>query len=309
MTTAKAKTMSKADWQKVAKKFKIEFTSKNTVRYLVEKIAELNGVDDKIVSLDELKKEVVNKLYSTTETKVKSKTKSKTKTVTAPKVEPKVEVDPEQYAKEEKQHYQNECNRLGVQYGTDQLASDLKQILDYHCRQNSDAGKYVEFGNDKKEVSKEVSVSPTLESLKKECEQVGLAYGSAHTVADLTNLLSAFKNAVGSAGLPPIQENTPNVHSSNAPELITDPSYTIINPTKVDMAQLDIYSDSILSTISNHFRMLSISEVHEMLNGGEYPFRYEIENSPLGENQIAITLISGDNIKRVPAQNWINING
>lgn len=317
MATAKVKSMSKADWQKLAKKYKVEFTPKNTVRYLVEKIAELNGVDDKIVDLDELKQKVFDKI-SKPKPKSKKKPSTKKKATTKKKaVEKKVvekkapAISPEEYAKLERQHYVNECTRLGVQYGSNQLASDLYQLLDYHCRTNTDAGKYVKFNANKEKEVTEVATSPTLESLKTECESLGLAYGSAHTVEDLTNLLSAFKSQVGSAGLPPVANETPqSTPTANTPELITDPSSNIQpNPTTVGMAELDIYHNSFLSTINNHFRLLTITEIHEMLNGADYPFTYEVCTNPVSSNAVCIILTSGECVKRVPQEGWIGING
>ena len=324
MATAKVKSMSKADWQKLAKKYKVEFTPKNTVRYLVEKIAELNGVDDKIVSLDELKQQTFDaiskpKKKSTAKKKkdtkkTTKKTAKKTAKKTTKKKAPKL--SDEEYAELERQHYQNECARLGVNYGADQNANDMKQILDYHCKQNPHC-TYEIFGDNGKQ-SEQVSnnESPTLESLKAECDKLGLAYTSIHTVDDLTNLLNAYKGQVGNVHNHPLTNNdTPEVITSNAPlnqqpSLITNPSSPIApNPTEVDMKQLEIYHDVFINTINNHFRLLTLSEVYEMLNSGEYPFEYSVNTNPQSENQIYITLSSGDNTKRVPTEGWINING
>ena len=68
------KTMLKADWQKLAGDYNIEFKTKSTIRYLVEKVAEKIGVDDKIVDDEELKKAVLEKIHSSTEKKTKTKT-------------------------------------------------------------------------------------------------------------------------------------------------------------------------------------------------------------------------------------------
>ena len=64
MTTNNVKNLKKSDWQEIAKSFSIEFKNANEIRYLVEKIAEKIGVDDKIVNLDDLKKAVTQKLDS-----------------------------------------------------------------------------------------------------------------------------------------------------------------------------------------------------------------------------------------------------
>lgn len=52
------KNLKKADWQTLATKFNVEWTDESVVRYLVEKIAEKIGVDDKISSDNLLKKAV-----------------------------------------------------------------------------------------------------------------------------------------------------------------------------------------------------------------------------------------------------------
>ena len=69
------KKMLKADWQKVAGKHNVEFKAKSTVRYLVEKVAEKIGVDDKIVDDEDLKKAVCEKL-NTSKKKAPAKKKS-----------------------------------------------------------------------------------------------------------------------------------------------------------------------------------------------------------------------------------------
>ena len=56
------KNIKKSEWQEIATKFDILWTEDSVVRYLVEKIAEKIGVDDKIVNDNELKKQVVEKI-------------------------------------------------------------------------------------------------------------------------------------------------------------------------------------------------------------------------------------------------------
>ena len=58
------KNIKKTEWQDIANKFGIKYEENSVVRYLVEKIAEKIGVDDKIVSDNELKKQVVEKINS-----------------------------------------------------------------------------------------------------------------------------------------------------------------------------------------------------------------------------------------------------
>jgi len=56
------KNIKKSEWQQIAAQFGIKYEENSVVRYLVEKIAEKIGVDDKIVSDNELKKKVVDKI-------------------------------------------------------------------------------------------------------------------------------------------------------------------------------------------------------------------------------------------------------
>jgi hypothetical protein len=58
------KNIKKTEWQQIASQFGIKYEENSVVRYLVEKIAEQIGVDDKIVSDNELKKKVVDKINS-----------------------------------------------------------------------------------------------------------------------------------------------------------------------------------------------------------------------------------------------------
>ena len=53
------KNIKKTEWQVIANNFGIKYEENSVVRYLVEKIAEKIGVDDKIVSDNELKKYTV----------------------------------------------------------------------------------------------------------------------------------------------------------------------------------------------------------------------------------------------------------
>jgi hypothetical protein len=55
------KNLKKTEWQELATKFGISYEQNNIVRYLVEKIAEKIGVDSKIESDNELKKQVHKK--------------------------------------------------------------------------------------------------------------------------------------------------------------------------------------------------------------------------------------------------------
>jgi hypothetical protein len=117
------KNLKKADWQTLATKFNVEWTDESVVRYLVEKIAEKIGVDDKISSDNLIKKEVCEKLLNnpdlmnqpTKEKVVKAKT-TKTK-VSKPK-ETKVPV-----------LSRLECEKYGVAWVDKHTEEGLEQLL------------------------------------------------------------------------------------------------------------------------------------------------------------------------------------
>jgi hypothetical protein len=122
------KNLKKADWQTLATKFNVEWTDESVVRYLVEKIAEKIGVDDKISSDNLIKKEVCEKLLNnpdlmnqpTKEKVVKAKT-TKTK-VSKPK-ETKVPV------LSRLEELRLECEKYGVAWVDKHTEEGLEQLL------------------------------------------------------------------------------------------------------------------------------------------------------------------------------------
>ena len=122
------KNLKKADWQTLATKFNVEWTDESVVRYLVEKIAEKIGVDDKISSDNLIKKEVCEKLLNnpdlmnqpTKEKVVKAKT-TKAK-VSKPK-ETKVPV------LSRLEELRLECEKYGVAWVDKHTEEGLEQLL------------------------------------------------------------------------------------------------------------------------------------------------------------------------------------
>lgn len=228
MATTKVKNLKKTDWQEIAKSHNIDFTNDNEVRYLVEKIAEKIGVDDKIVKLDDLKQAVYEKLNSQpegndvkvetesnqTELKVeKAKKPAKEKKISLPrnkKVIPPIlknikdeevndvapiKIDPEA----ELLHYRKEAQRLGVNYGVEQGVNEIKQFLDFFCKVNPPV-TYVTY-EESLGILPEVEITPStpvnrLEELRAECRLYGVAYGEAHKESDLEQLLSMIRGVV-----------------------------------------------------------------------------------------------------------------
>lgn len=365
MATTKVKNIKKAEWQNIAKSYGISFTDENEVRYLVEKIAEKIGVDDKIVKLDDLKQAVCDKIEGTaptTETnevvekvdKKKTETKKpsakkpaskkpsakKDKTVSEEKISaPEIVIDPQA----ELLHYKQEAQRLGVQYGVEQGVAEIKQFLDYFCQVNPPV-KYVTY-EEKLGILKtenETTNSPAsglsrLDELRKECEQYGVAYGSAHTEHDLEQVLSQIR------GLVPINPNPVNApqgdfelkmdnfdeitssapanHNPSATNPISTPANTNVMqvitakapaPSPIGMNELNTYRTLFTQTIRGHFRLLFEHEVHEMLTRDRYPFNFQIKKNPNQQNQVEIILSLGTNSVRVPSEDkndWLSING
>ena len=122
------KNLKKADWQTLATKFNVEWTDESVVRYLVEKIAEKIGVDDKISSDNLIKKEVCEKLLNnpdllnqpTKEKVVKAKT---TKTKVSKEKETKAPV------LSRLEELRLECEKYGVAWAEGHTETGLEQLL------------------------------------------------------------------------------------------------------------------------------------------------------------------------------------
>ncbi len=86
---------------------------------------------------------------------------------------------------------------------------------------------------------------------------------------------------------------------SAAPEAISDQS-------------LRVYSDSIRNSCQNHWRLISVKEVDELLVRGAYPFSYEIKANPAQpQNQIYVEIKNETGQARIPnnPNEFINVNG
>jgi hypothetical protein len=122
------KNLKKADWQTLATKFNVEWTDESVVRYLVEKIAEKIGVDDKISSDNLIKKEVCEKLLNNPDlmnqpTKEKVVKAKPTKTKVSKPKETKVPV------LSRLEELRLECERYGVAWVDKHTEEGLEQLL------------------------------------------------------------------------------------------------------------------------------------------------------------------------------------
>jgi hypothetical protein len=304
------KNIKKTEWQELANKFGIKYEENSVVRYLVEKIAEKIGVDDKIVSDNELKKQVVDKINSDSEVApVEEVKKETTKKATTKKAPVKKDVKPKSpvIAK--------------VETAKEEVIAEAP-IEEIPVVQLS-----------------------RLEQLRLECEAYGIAWSEIHTEANLEQVL----NGVKGAGVQPIKEmpttiakpnensvstsvdtNAPfEINSSNANEVAKavanapkgDPAFNplAIPPAPVvnggyqnSNAYLDTYKNIYLNAIRGHWRVLSIAEINEMILRDTQTFKHQVNLHPQQQNKAEIILTDGKYSVRIPSDNtneWLDING
>ena len=352
MANKELNDLRKSDWQEIAKKQGVKFEQKNTVRYLVEKVAEIIGVDDKIVDISDLKKAVYHKLVeiesANTDESNNNENTSETENISEENKEDITKLSQEQIDVMEKTHYVTQATALGVNFGFQQSAKDIKALLDHHVKQNPHV-KYEPFtieGAIEKEANvKEAPVNNELEDLQAQCKELGLAFGSAHTASDLKQLISAVKGASAINVNPNItspasepQKTTPfapvtgghnqigqqtapvpaflqgnNQPVQNSPKAIQNsPIAHASDVSEVDEEQLKGYRGAIMTAIKSHFRAMTRQEIVQALNQSKYPFTWEINNNPENAMKIEIVLTSKGKSVRLPNENktdWIIIGG
>lgn len=280
--------IKKTQWQEIATHYGVVFEQDNVVRYLVEKIAEKIGVDDKIDSDRELKRKVVEK----------------------------INFDSESYdieAKEKEIHIVEPINEESV---VEEPVVDEPVV---------------------EEPTIELS---RLEQLRLECESYGVAWAENHTETNLEQVL----NGVKSAGVQPIKDvptfSAPvekeldvtkefEINSDNVDDVsqlievkkINDPAF---NPFSVESkpiinggynnsnTYLDTFKNIYLNAIKNHWRVLSYSEINEMIIRDKNTFTFEINFHHSQSNKIEIILKQDNNAVRIPSEDsndWLEING
>jgi len=303
------KTINKTEWQELATKHGIEWNKNSVVRYLVEKIAEKIGVDDKIVSDDELKKQVIVKINIDSHIGTMKEIVKKT----AKKEVTKKEVTKKEVAKKVVKAKSS--------------ASPKKEIA--------------------KEVVVETPVVEKppltrLEELRLECESYGVSWSEIHSEVNLEQVL----NGVKSAGVQPISQvqtsitpvqttiNTNEafeINSSNANQVAQsvsnapqgNPAFNpllglVASETPVNggygssNSYLDTYRGIYLNAIRGHWRVLSVAEINEMILRDNQTFTHQINFNPQQQNKVEIILIQDTHKVRIPSDNqneWLDING
>lgn len=315
------KNIKKSEWQEIATKFDVLWTEDSVVRYLVEKVAEKIGVDDKIVSDNELKKQVVEKInldfeiipvknIATTKTK-KNTTKKVVKSKT-PVVKEKTPI-----VKEEPQIINNlsrldelrlECETYGIAWAENHSEINLGQVL-----------------NGVKQAgilpNKKITELDLIQNNKKtEINSSSTEINSASFEINSSNVDEYSQKVVGA-------EN-PNVSSNIFLEiskevLNTQNSNPAFNPLATETvlfnggysnsnAYLDTYKDIYISAIKSHWRLLSFSEINDMILRDTQTFTHQINYNQKVANQIEIILCIENSSVRIPSDDineWVEING
>ena len=297
------KTINKTEWQELATKHGIEWNKNSVVRYLVEKIAEKIGVDDKIVSDDELKKQVIEKINIESNT-VKMKEIAKT---------------------EKKEVAKKEVAKKVVKAKSP--ASPKKEITKEVVVETPIV--------EKPQLTR-------LEELRLECESYGVAWAEGHSESNLEQVLNGVKGA-GVQPISQVQssitpvETTINtneafeINSSNASQVAQsvsnapqgNPAFNpllglVASETPVNggygssNSYLDTYRGIYLNAIRGHWRVLSVAEINEMILRDNQTFTHQINFNPQQQNKVEIILIQDTHKVRIPSDNqneWLDING
>jgi hypothetical protein len=297
------KTIKKTEWQELANQFGIKYESNSVVRYLVEKIAEKIGVDDKIVSDNELKKQVIEKINSEYEVvpveaeapKAEKPKKATTKKISKPKspiigkveipvVEAPVVEAPKLTRLEE---LRKECELYGVSWTEIHTEQNLEQVL------NGVKGAGVQ----------PISVQPTIQTSEQPTintnESFEITSSNANAVAQ--SIENAPQQAFTSTQNPAF-----NPLAQLAQERPVNGGYTTSN------AYLETYKNIYINAIRGHWRLLSINDINEMINRDIHTFTYQLNINPSQPSKAEIILIQGKDSVRIPSEDkndWLDING
>ena len=298
------KTINKTEWQELATKHGIEWNKNSVVRYLVEKIAEKIGVDDKIVSDDELKKQVIVKINIDSHIGTMKEIVKKT---------------------EKKEVAKKEVAKKVVKAKSP--ASPKKEI-------NKEVVVETPIV-EKPQLTR-------LEELRLECESYGVSWSEIHSEVNLEQVLNGVKSA-GVQPISQVQSSTTPVEAtintneafeinssnaslvaqsvSNAPQ--GNPAFNpllglVASETPVNggygssNSYLDTYRGIYLNAIRGHWRVLSVAEINEMILRDNQTFTHQINFNPQQQNKVEIILIQDTHKVRIPSDNqneWLDING
>ncbi len=293
------KNIKKSEWQQIAAQFGIKYEENSVVRYLVEKIAEKIGVDDKIVSDNELKKKVVDKInfdyeFVPIEEAIEDVDSEKEEIVeeVSELVEEVSKIESVDSEKEEVveeiamvelsrlEQLRLECESYGVAWSEIHTEQNLEQVLNGVKSAGVQPIKEVE--NSIKTVSQNINTNEAFEINSSNAEEVAQAVSNAQMTNPAFNPLAT----------PPPPIKNGGYSSSN--------SY------------LDTYKNIYLNAIRGHFRTLSVTEINEMISRDVQTFKHQVNRHPQQQNKAEIILIDGNYSVRIPSDNtneWLDING
>ena len=296
------KTINKTEWQELATKHGIKWNKNSVVRYLVEKIAEKIGVDDKIVSDDELKKQVIVKInidshigtmkeiVKKTAKKEVAKKVVKAKSSASPKEEIAKEVVVETPVVEKPpltrlEELRLECESYGVSWSEIHSEVNLEQVLNGIKSAGVQPISQVQTSITPVET---INTNESFEINSANADEVSLAVQNAPQ----PTFTSTQDPAYNPSSVPPV----PPVNGG----------YTTSN------SYLDTYKNIYLNAIRGHWRLLSIADINEMISRDTQTFTHQVNVNPQQNNRVEIWLTQGSASVRIPSDNkneWIDING
>jgi hypothetical protein len=314
------KNIKKSEWQEIAKQFGIEFDESSVVRYLVEKIAEKIGVDDKIVSDNELKKQVVEKINSDYEV-----------IPTEEIVKEEIETEEIPVVKTKKSNSKKETTKKA----TNKKVTKLKSPV---------VGKVKTEKNSEEKVTEEpILEEPKLsriDELRLECQNYGVAWSVVHSEQNLEEMLNAVKRAgvqktgnatsldapvtapaiintnqafeINSANAGQVAQSISNMPNPAFNPMAVPPPPPVNGGYKSSNTYLETYKNIYLNAIRGHFRCLSVNEIHEMINRDNQTFQHVVNLHPQQQNKAEIILTQGNDSIRIPSEDkneWLEING
>jgi len=269
------KNLKKTEWQEIATKFGISYEQNSVVRYLVEKIAEKIGVDSKIESDNELKKQVVEKINLEFLEFI---------SVEGVKQEEVVEIPVVELSRLEQLRL--ECESYGVAWSEIHTEHNLEQVL--NGVKSAGVQPITEMPttitlNEPLEINLPLDTSVPFEINSSNANEVAQTFATAPQGNPAFNHLATLSE--------PAPENG-GYKSSN--------SY------------LDTYKNIYINAIRGHWRVLTIAEINEMISRDSQTFNYQVNVNPQRNNQAEIILSDGNNSVRIPSDNtneWLEING
>jgi hypothetical protein len=282
------KNIKKNEWQEIASQFGIKYEEKSVVRYLVEKIAEKIGVDDKIVSDNELKRQVVEKLNDDYEV------------VPIEQIEV-VDIEEDDVVTNVEDNVVT--NVEDVEKPTVPELSRLEQLR-LECES---------YGVSWSEIHTEQNLEQVLNGVKSAGVQPIKEIGTSITpVSQTINTNEAFE--INSTNAVDVAQAVSNQQISNPAfnPLATPPPPIIHGGYKNSNAYLDTYKNIYLNAIRGHWRTLSVNEINEMILRDVQTFKHQVNLHTQQQNKAEIILTDGNFSVRIPSDNtndWLDING